>query len=175
MRYWLLCGKLKVIENRAYGYHIGGTTMGIKTSRFEKIMGDAIRVISDLSNCLEKAEKERDDALELLHSYRHICGETPPERLSELVQADREGRCVVLQYKKNDVAYSIKHNPFIRKVVVRQMLVDTDNGVVWYHCIDDLWNPDFFVSCDIGKTVFRTREEAETALKAMKEARGNDG
>lgn len=91
MRYWLLCGKLKVIENRAYGYHIGGTTMGIKTSRFEKIMGDAIRVISDLSNCLEKAEKERDDALELLHSYRHICGETPPERLSELVQADREG------------------------------------------------------------------------------------
>lgn len=109
MRYWLLCGKLKVIENRAYGYHIGGTTMGIKTSRFEKIMGDAIRVISDLSNCLEKAEKERDDALELLHSYRHICGETPPERLSELVQADREGRCAILSepmkplvYKPND-------------------------------------------------------------------------
>ena len=90
------------------------------------------------------------------------------DRLRELVNADRDGRCVVLQYKKNDVAYSIKHNPFIRKVVVRQMLVDTDNGVVWYHCIDDLWNPDFFVSCDIGKTVFRTREEAEAALKARK-------
>lgn len=105
MRYWLLCGKLKVIENRAYGYHIGGETMGIKTSRFEKIMGDAVQAISDLSNRLEKAEKERDDALELLHSYRHIFGETPPERLSELVQADHEGRYIIMRdAERNGVA-----------------------------------------------------------------------
>lgn len=173
MRYWLLCGKLKVIENRAYGYHIGGETMGIKTSRFEKILEDAIQAISDLNSRLDKAEKERDDALELLHSYRHICGETPPERLSELVQADREGRCVVLQYKKNDVAYSIKHNPFIRKEVIRQILVNTEDGIVWYHGINDFWEPDFFASTDIGKTVFRTRQEAESALKAMKEREDN--
>lgn len=35
--------------------------------------------------------------MELFHSYRHICGETPPDRLRELVQADREGRCVIYQ------------------------------------------------------------------------------
>lgn len=110
-----------------------------------------------------------DDVYSRLADIEDILGDNYDlDRLRELVNADRDGRCVVLQYKKNDVAYSIKHYPFIRKVVVRQMLVDTDNGVVWYHCIDDLWNPDFFVSCDIGKTVFRTREEAEVALKARK-------
>ena len=40
--------------------------------------------------------QEIKDILELFHSYRHICRETPPERLRELVEADREGRCVVL-------------------------------------------------------------------------------
>lgn len=44
----------------------------------------------------EKAERERDEALEILHSYRHICGEMPPEQLSKLVEAHRDGRCAVL-------------------------------------------------------------------------------
>lgn len=48
MNYDLLRGKLKFIERHAYGYNIGGKTMGIKTSRFEKIMSDAILAISEL-------------------------------------------------------------------------------------------------------------------------------
>lgn len=40
--------------------------------------------------------QEIKDILELFYSYRHICGETPPDRLRELVESDREGRCVVL-------------------------------------------------------------------------------
>ena len=166
MRYWLLCGKLKVIENRAYGYHIGGETMGIKTSRFEKIIGDAIRAISDLSNCLEKAEKERNDALELLHSYRHICGETPPERLSELVQADREGRCVVSPCKVGDRLYTIRtiqDGSFTLEVYdsgkIRQISVNT-NGTFFLVDYGHSLSANNF-----GKTVFRTREEAESALK----------
>lgn len=129
---------------------------------------------TDCYRC-EKMPNWKSMVIDRLSKIEDVLGDNYDiNRLKELVQADREGRCVVLQYKKNDVAYSIKHNPFIRKVVVRQMLVDTDNGIVWYHCIDDLWDPDFFVSCDIGKTVFRTREEAESALKAMKEREEND-
>lgn len=47
--YRLLCAKLEVIKDRAYGYHIGGKTMGFKTSYFEKILEDAIQAIKALS------------------------------------------------------------------------------------------------------------------------------
>lgn len=48
LNYDIIRCKLKIIERNAYGYHIGGKTMGIKTSRFEKIMRDAVQAISDL-------------------------------------------------------------------------------------------------------------------------------
>lgn len=48
LHYDIIRCKLKIIERNAYGYHIGGKTMGIKTSRFEKIMRDAVQAISDL-------------------------------------------------------------------------------------------------------------------------------
>lgn len=35
----------------------------------------------------EKAERERAEELELLHSYRHICGEKTPEDLERLIDA----------------------------------------------------------------------------------------
>lgn len=183
MRYWLLCGKLKVIENRAYGYHIGGETMGIKTSRFEKIIGDAIRAISDLSNCLEKAEKERNDALELLHSYRHICGETPPERLSELVQADREGRCVVLPVKPRETFYTIDRVSTLCHL--GYYFDDYDcQGCEEKFCDGGLsldvgkktgYSRSQVLSfIDSGKKIYLSEQEAESALKAMKEREDDD-
>ena len=48
LNYDIIRCKLKIIERNAYGYHIGGKTMGIKTSRFEKIMRDAVQAISEL-------------------------------------------------------------------------------------------------------------------------------
>ena len=48
LNYDIIRCKLKIIERNAYGYHIGGKTMGIKTPRFEKIMRDAVQAISDL-------------------------------------------------------------------------------------------------------------------------------
>ena len=65
LNYDIIRCKLKIIERNAYGYHIGGKTMGIKTSRFEKIMRDAVQAISDflienqeLLNDKKKAEAE---------------------------------------------------------------------------------------------------------------------
>lgn len=56
---------------------------------------------------LRKLKEERDDALTLLHSYRHICGETSPGRIQELVEADREdaihiGACGFCEYYQMD-------------------------------------------------------------------------
>lgn len=56
---------------------------------------------------LRKLKEERDDALTLLRSYRHICGETPPGRIQELVEADWEdavhiGACGFCKYYQMD-------------------------------------------------------------------------
>lgn len=48
------------------------------------------------------APEEIKDMAELFHSYRHICGEMTPGRLRELVEADRDGRCVVLGAKNDE-------------------------------------------------------------------------
>ena len=177
MRYWLLCGKLKVIENLAYVYHIGGKTMGIKTPKFEKIMRDAIRVISDLSNRLEKAEKERDDALELLHSYRHICGETPPERLRELVQADQEGRYIIMRdAERNGVARLKELSEANREGRCVVLPIKPDSYA--YACCEDFPDPIKYyypiasmILADIerGYSIAYDKKQAESALKAMKE------
>lgn len=45
----------------------------------------AATAITELIDRAEKAETERDDALELLHSYRHICRDLTPEHLEQIV------------------------------------------------------------------------------------------
>lgn len=57
--------------------------------------------------CKTKAlEEEKQDSLELLHSYRHICGEHTPDELSRLVQADDDGRCLVIPFK---IGQTVRH------------------------------------------------------------------
>lgn len=72
-----------------------------------------------------------------------------PDRLRELAQADKEGRCVVLPCKIGDFVYLIKRK-----------LDGSD-------CVQkaEFWWSDI---PEIGKTVFLTREEAEDALEGMK-------
>lgn len=69
------------------------------------------------------------------------------DRLKELVEADKDGRCVVLPCKIGDICYWI-----------------VDKGI--YECYFDLSAANY-----IGKSVFFTREAAEAALKAK--ARGD--
>lgn len=67
-------------------------------------------------------------------------------RLRELVEADREGRCVVLPCKIGSLVYA-----HTRKLDGQDCAIDTD---FWWSDIPE-----------IGKTVFLTREAAEAALK----------
>ena len=92
------------------------------------------------------------------------------DRLRELVQADREGRCVVSPCKVGDRLYTIRtiqDGSFTLEVYdsgeIRQISVNT-NGTFFLVDYGHSLSANNF-----GKTVFKTREAAESALKAMKE------
>lgn len=90
------------------------------------------------------------DIVRRLAAIEDILGdEYDLDRLRELAQADREGRCVVLPCKIGDFVYLIKRK-----------LDGSD-------CVQkaEFWWSDI---PEIGKTVFLTREEAEDALEGMK-------
>ena len=80
------------------------------------------------------------------------------DRLRELAQADRDGRCVVLPCKQGDTVWRIC-GPKGRKFVAERKVVSVT-----------MYGPEkfeIFTNCNdwLGKTVFLTREEAEKALK----------
>lgn len=86
------------------------------------------------------------------------------DRLKQLIEADREGRCVVLPCKVGDILWSFS---IYSSKVYSFSVTDTStlNGKT-------VINTDrMFVigENDFGETIFKTREEAESALKAMKE------
>ena len=105
------------------------------------------------------------------------------DRLKELVEADREGRCTIfpcrdwldLVFGEQEVFYGIDtdyiENP------IREITVHNEERFIWY----DGWKNLVFCGVDengldwefspeeVGKTVFLTEEQAESALKAMKE------
>lgn len=90
------------------------------------------------------------------------------DHLHELVKADREGRCVVLPCKVGDRLYTIRtiqDGSFTLEVYdsgeIRQISVNT-NGTFFLVDYGHSLSANNF-----GKTVFKTREEAEVALKTM--------
>lgn len=92
------------------------------------------------------------------------------ERLKELVQADREGKCVLLPCKVGDKLYKISENG-VKEVVVQSivfMLSHTVNHLT-VHVANERGAMTEIETKDFGKTVFLTLEEAEAALKKMKE------
>lgn len=122
------------------------------------------------------------DMASRLASIENILGDDYDlDRLKELVEADREGKCVVLPCKdwleivfgEQEVFYGIDtsyiENP------IREISVDSSSRCTWY----DGWKTVVLKGYDengldwefspeeIGKTVFLTREEAEAALERI--------
>ena len=93
-----------------------------------------------------------------------------PNRLRELAEADKDGRCVVLPCKVGDTIYFAHVHPILRYTVtgyemgnagisrIRCKHVDKETGLTFNFT---------FRPSSIGKTVFLTREEAEKALQEM--------
>ena len=102
------------------------------------------------------------EALDRLAAYEDA---GPIDRLLELAEADKDGRLVVLPCKVGDKLYRVfdgnisEHEVLNMKYFARQGRLGIDMT-------------SFFPDAGrlIGKTVFLTREEAEEALEAMKDA-----
>lgn len=118
--------------------------------------------------CYKKMDGIRED------SIKEILGDNYDlDRLKELVQADREGKCVLLPCKVGDKLYKISENG-VKEVVVQSivfMLSHTVNHLT-VHVANERGAMTEIETKDFGKTVFLTREEAEAALEKMK--RGNE-
>ena len=109
-------------------------------------------------------EKFRGEDIDRLADIEDILGDDYElDRLRELVEADRDGRCVALPCKRYDILWTFFDSP--AKTVYSFYVTDisTLNGRT-------MLNTDIagvVDARDIGKTVFRTR--AEAALKARED------
>lgn len=86
------------------------------------------------------------------------------EHIRELLQAEQDGRLLVLPCKVGDELWSFSTYPTARVYGFTVTDISTLNGRTVLNTLGcgTLWERD------IGKTVFLTREEAEKALEARK-------
>lgn len=95
-----------------------------------------------------------------------ITKDVPVERISELVEADRDGRCVVLPCKVGEKVYDITTGNIVEKTVVSiPFLLSKSANHLSLHAINKRDATTTIEPADVGKTVFLTRESAEAALK----------
>ena len=119
----------------------------------------------------------REHAMEIYHQLKvyediaELCGGA--DRLRELAEADKDGRCVVLPCKVGDTAY-YRNGPFIIDFEVIGYQVD-ERGAWCFQGehFDEETEKTYY--CDpstdkIGQTVFLTRDEAERAMEGRKES-----
>ena len=112
--------------------------------------------------------KVKESVMSRLAAIEDILGdEYDLDRLRELAQADREGRCVVLPVKLHDKLY------YVDKEQVRETEVESIHNWTsgrWKLSTHTDRQSTHWIGYEvdfdgIGKTVFLTREEAEAALR----------
>ena len=83
------------------------------------------------------------------------------------MEANKEGRCMVLPCKKGDIVWRIVYDatPHITKDQCTNIIIE--NGEVWINLIGDR----VMSKWKFGELLFLNKKEAEAALKA----RGQDG
>ena len=85
----------------------------------------------------------------------------------DLLQAEQDGRLVVLPCKVGDVVYGFHGEKTILPMVVKWIETCTNGWCIAVQYAQ--MAPRFYRFSDFGKTVFLTSEEAEKALEAMKD------
>lgn len=96
----------------------------------------------------------------------------PIDRLRELAEADKAGRLVVLPCNLCDRLYEVTGWKTISVYKVRAIRVGLFGSFIEWDIVEGfVWQSLSGINAgEIGKTVFLTREEAERALEAMKDA-----
>lgn len=90
-----------------------------------------------------------------------LTAKIPLDRLRELAEADREGRCVVLPCKVEDDVYI---NIFGRTLPFTVISISQMASTPTFKAQHGIRLVYIFKADDVGETVFMTREEAEAAL-----------
>lgn len=108
--------------------------------------------------------EEIDMDHEAAEQLRRLCRDCDLDRLEELAEADRDGRVVVLPCKVGDTIYHIGK--------VRTSHFEDDKIIIDDEGRWEIYEMPFALMHlpYIGESDFLTREEAEKALEAMKDA-----
>ena len=103
-----------------------------------------------------------DEAISKGVTFKHIIA---------LMEANRDGRLVVLPCKAGDMLYEVTGRKTISVYKVRAIRVELFGLFIEWDIIEGfVWQSLTGINAgEIGKTVFLTREEAEKALEAMKD------
>lgn len=106
------------------------------------------------------------DIVRRLAAIEDILGdEYDLDELREMVQAKREGRCVVLPCKIDDDVYI---NLFGRTLGATVISISELASTPTYKAMHGIRLCYIFKADDVGRTVFLTREAAEAAMKERK-------
>ena len=108
--------------------------------------------------------------LQQLKELKVVLGEDYDlDRLRELIQADKEGRCTILPFKVGDTVYTNIATRYMRKkerpYPIKVCYIGLNEKSGYFNVVyknDSMWQFRFE---QIGKYVFLTYEEAEQELK----------
>ena len=118
----------------------------------------------------ERTPEEIDMDHGAAEQLRQLCQGCDLDRLEKLVEADKDGRLVVLPCKVGDIVWAnldgMRHT---RKCVIEFANIGSRVTTIVFSTVDGLREQYGVNPCSFGKTVFLTREEAEKALEAMKD------
>ena len=139
---------------------------------------DGDETVEGIVALLHAAAVQATEMRERLKPIEDILGDDYGlNHLRELLEADREGRCVVLPCKVGDKIYEIMRHRNSGKVEIQEYFVNavetSEDGVTvkshrWRPTSTGFLSqkvPNWVKGSDFGKTVFLTREAAEKALK----------
>ena len=114
-----------------------------------------------------KYASQHETAIHRLAYIEDILGdEYDQDELREMVQAKRDGRCVVLPCKIDDDVYI---NLFGRTLDATVISISELASTPTYKAMYGIRLCYIFKADDVGRTVFLTREAAEEALKAREQ------
>lgn len=186
-------------------YDLRKVRLRCKKSRTPKVLtnADKIRNMTDeeLAELLERCEGEgyQDSSITPIMengaAIEDILGDDYDlDRLKELVEADREGRCMVAKLKIGEHVFVVGKKKIV-KARIQEIYFDDMSELIylvdfecdnscdgcpfnsWSQSWEGEWECDgeygdgSVKQSDFGKTVFLTREEAEAALEKMKEGK----
>lgn len=160
----------RLTELNVLSYLSGIKTGHLKFGVDERKAFDLLAAYEDTGLTPEEVSKMAREwtAYETTLSYVDEIG--GPDRLLEFVQAEKDGRLVMLPCKVGDTIYNIFYGEII-ETKVRTFFFGHPSHHVEKRNLrmirKDRWD---IPMCDLGKTVFLTREEADAALKKRKEA-----